>query len=156
MLGERYKVNWQLEAKTGATTRTTLGTLAQLWAGPFDVAVISLGVNDVSRGVFMKKWLRQQAHLIDLLTTQFGVTKVLVSGLPPMGHFPLLPNPLRWVLGRQAQRFDRVLAAMIAARPSCEYVQLDLPLAPEYAAEDGFHPSPTAYALWAKMLAERL
>lgn len=155
-LSDHHTVRWHLIAQTGATTASTLKRLSQHNGQQFDVVVLSLGVNDVTHGVFLRKWLRQQSELYDLLARQFSAQKIIISGLPPMRHFPLLPQPLRWVIGRQAERFDTRLAAMITARPNCEYVPLDLPFDPQMMAKDGFHPAPPAYARWATLLADRI
>ena len=51
---------------------------------PFDVIAISLGVNDVTRGVDLTTWLSQQEQLLALLTSKFGAKTIFVSGMPPM------------------------------------------------------------------------
>ena len=156
LLAERHRVEWQLVARTGATTKDAIARLAALPRRRFDVAVVALGVNDVTANVPLMLWLRRQERLFDLLETEFGVGRIYVSGLPPMKHFPLLPQPLRWVLGRAADRYDSALARMVEGRPSCTHIRFDLPFDPEMMARDGFHPGPEAYALWARMLERRI
>ena len=114
---------------------------------------MALGVNDTTRGLTLRSWLRLQNQLLDQLHTRFGARMIYVSGLPPMGHFPLLPHPLRWVLGRQSQRFDLALQGLLAARPNCRYVTTDLQLDRKLMAQDGFHPGPEVYSAWADVLA---
>ncbi|PIE13419.1 MAG: GDSL family lipase [Rhodobacterales bacterium] len=155
-LGRHYRVFWQLEAATGATTRATLNRLRTLTEGEFDVAVLALGVNDVTRGVRLKHWVQDHAALADLLRNRFGVRRILVSGLPPMGQFPLLPQPLRRILGQTAQRFDTALAAHCARSPGITHLPFTLPFRPDYIARDGFHPSEGAYTLWADMVAGKI
>ena len=48
--------------------------------------------------------------LADLVRLR-GARLLIRSGLPPMDRFPLLPRPLRDVLGAQARAFDAALAA---------------------------------------------
>jgi lysophospholipase L1-like esterase len=156
LLAATHRVEWQLVARTGATTRETLERIAALPRRRFDLAVLALGVNDVTRSVPLASWLRRQARLYDLLEMEFGVRRVLISGLPPMRHFPLLPQPLRWVLGRTAERFDGALAELAAGRAGCEHIRFDLPFDAAMMARDGFHPGPEAYALWARMLGRRI
>ena len=91
-----------------------------------------------------------------LLRARFGVTRIIASGLPPMAQFPLLPDPLAWVLSRHAARLDATLAGLAAGNPALEHVPLSLPFAPEYVSRDGFHPGALAYDRWAGMLAGRL
>jgi len=51
MLASDFKVTYRVEARTGARTEHTLRRLGRLPSGAYDVAVISLGVNDITGGV---------------------------------------------------------------------------------------------------------
>lgn len=151
-LGRFHTLEWRLLAQTGATTATTLDRLAAEPGQDFDLAIVALGVNDVTRAVPLELWLRRQKRLHALLQQKFGVRQIYLSGLPPMGHFPLLPQPLRWILGRQASRFDRNLARLAALAPDLVHVPLDFDMDPGQMAPDGFHPGPDIYAGWARAL----
>lgn len=72
-----------------------------------------------------------------------------------MSRFPLLPQPLRWVLARQAKRFDRGLRRWIARTPDLAHMTLEI-AGPEQMAEDGFHPNAIIYALWADVAVEAM
>lgn len=147
-------VTWKLEAKIGATTRESLAKVRQFPEGVFDVALLVHGVNDTTRFRSANQFRAQQNALIERLRTRHGVQHFVLSGLPPMQHFPLLPQPLRWILGCHAARLDTVLAEIAAAREDCVHLALDLPYEPRFVARDGFHPSEEAYAEWARHLAE--
>ncbi|WP_368186011.1 SGNH/GDSL hydrolase family protein [Aestuariibius sp. HNIBRBA575] len=155
-LSQSMHVTWQLEAKTGATTPSTLQHLQHLDPDHFDVALIVLGVNDVTRNASLRPWIAQQNRLRALLRAKFGVQHILVNDLPPMGRFPLLPTPLRQILGQDAARLGRALAANVAKEPDVTFVPITVPYAPKYIAKDGFHPSKAAYDLWADMLAPQI
>ncbi len=155
-LSENFTVEWQLEARTGADTRAALKHLQSIPAQPFDVVVTSLGVNDVTGGRFLPRWLDEQRALQILLVQKFQARCILVSGVPPMGHFPLLPRPLRWVLGRRAARFDTYLSRLCAQAPQVTHLPFDGPVAPELMARDGFHPGPQAYGEWAGALVRHI
>ncbi len=148
-------ITWQLEARTGATTASTLRHLDRLEGQRFDTALIVLGVNDVTHMVPLRRLLALRSSLYDRLQHGFGVQRIVLSGLPPMGHFPLLPQPLRWVLGRQALRFDAALARQAQALGH-SYLCHDIKFGPDLMAQDGFHPGPAGYRLWAKRLAPHL
>lgn len=153
-LQARVTLHWQLEASTGATTAAALKRLQSLdMQHEFDTALVVLGVNDVTRNVPVTRWIARQRALHDLLRRRFGVRRIVASGLPPMGHFPLLPQPLRWTLGHSAARLDAALAQLAAGSPDLVHLPLSLPYRPEYVAADGYHPSEAAYAHWADMLA---
>jgi len=148
-LQSRFTVDYRLLAATGSRTGDVLGWLQDMPAFGADVVVVALGVNDVTKGVSLRRWLRQQSALLDRLVHDFGVKYVIVSGLPPMRDFPLLPQPLRWVLGRQAARFDKALHAMVAGRRDATSITIDMRLDRDNMSEDGFHPGPLVYAAWA-------
>lgn len=150
----RMTVHYELVAQTGAKTSEVLGWLDTLPPAHYDVAVTALGVNDVTKGVSLRKWLAQQSNLFDRLIAQFSVRRVIVSGLPPVGQFPLLPHPLRWVLGRQAARFDRHLHQLASQKRDCIALQFNLGLDETNMSEDGFHPGPKVYAVWAEEVAQ--
>ncbi|WP_298937308.1 SGNH/GDSL hydrolase family protein [uncultured Ruegeria sp.] len=154
-LAKHHSVEWRLEATTGHTTEDTINRLQSL-QGRFDVVVTALGVNDVTRAVTRKQFVERQTRLVDVLTCTFGARRVVVTAVPQMGRFPALPQPLAWVLGRQAARLDHGLRQVADACPRVRHLTLDLPDDPALAAPDGYHPSPKTYALWAEEAARLL
>ena len=156
LLAAQFTIHWHLDALIGATTRSTLARLSDARPQPLDVVITALGVNDVTRLIPAARWVRQQAALFDRIQTLYHPRQIYVTGMAPLGHFPLLPDPLRWTLGRHADRLERHRKPMIAARPDCTLVPFDLPLDPALMATDGFHPGPTIYAHWAKEMASRI
>jgi len=152
-----FDLHWRLEARAGATSASTIAALKELPPDAFDAAVLALGVNDVTRQVPLKRWLAAQDALWMLLQSRFGVRHAYLSGVPPLGRFPLLPNPLRAVLGARAAQFDAALAAQAADRPALRHLPFDSALlTPALMAADGFHPGPGIYRHWAAQLAEAI
>jgi lysophospholipase L1-like esterase len=150
-------VVWQVVARTGDTTHDSLRAVASMKLHPADVMVTALGLNDMVAQVTPKQWLQRLDKLDRMAARRAGVRHVVHSGIPPVHSFPLLPNPLRWVLGMDAQNYNRGLAKWIKHWP--ERWWLPLPFENELGtdsvlmAEDGFHPGPAVYALWAEQLA---
>jgi len=155
-LSTRYRVTWRLEARTGHTTKDRLKRLDRLGSDRFDVAVVALGVNDVTQAVPLTTWLDRQSQLVHRLRHEYDARLICLSGLPPLGAFPLLPQPLRWVLGRQAARFDWHLKRLAASQTGVTVTPMDFDLSVDHMAEDGFHPGPTVYSDWAEMLAQQI
>ncbi len=153
-LQDHARITYDLVAMTGAKTADVLSWVNDLPAAEYDVVVTALGVNDVTKGVSLRKWLRQQTALFDRLSARCGGPLIIASGLPPIGQFPLLPHPLRWVLGRQAARFDRHLHRLAAARSDCVALRFNMGLDETNMSPDGFHPGPTVYARWADEVAQ--
>jgi len=152
ILAKNRTLHWHLQAATGATSASALASLDALPPQSFDAAIVVLGVNDVTRTIPLSRFLARRRAIHALLRSRFGIPHIIASGLPPMGHFPLLPQPLRWTLGQTARRFDTALARLCTEDSGCTHLPLDLPFAPEFVAPDGFHPSEAAYAKWAIML----
>lgn len=155
-LSDRFRVEWQLVARTGATSADAMEMLKATPSGPVDAAVIALGVNDVTGMVPLPRWLSQQRAIVTHLKQARGTRIICTSALPPMGHFPLLPNPLRWVLGKQAQRLQEARTRHFNGDPAVRPVTFDLPLDPRLMAPDGYHPSPETYRIWAQRLADEI
>ncbi|MDE4132368.1 SGNH/GDSL hydrolase family protein [Phaeobacter sp. QD34_3] len=155
-LASRWQVHWRLEATTGHATADTLRRLSELPTQSFDIAILALGVNDVTSAVSRGRFTRHQRQLAELLADRFAVRQILACGVPQMEHFPALPQPLAWALGRQAQRLDLGLAELSRQIDGFHHLPFDLPSDPELAAEDGYHPNPKAYALWAERLAQEI
>lgn len=153
-LADDFQLSWQLEALTGRTTLQALEHLHGVSAQPFDVVVISLGVNDITAGVSARRWIARLSALTDLLVARFQVRQVLFSPVPPMHLFPALPQPLRGYLGSRARHFNRVLATHVDGDARCALVRTDL--TGLTTASDGFHPGADAYAAWADALARHI
>jgi len=155
-VSQTHRVAWRLNAVSGATTAATLARLTQEETGPFDMAVLALGVNDITKGASLRRWLGQQRVLCERLQRDFGCGHVFVSGLPPIGSFPLLPDPLRWVLAEQGRRWDRALISMLEGMAGCHHVKAADSLEPHQMAEDGFHPGGEVYEMWVDAILKQM
>ncbi len=152
-------VHWRLIAQTGLTS---IGLLNLLLAQPlprFDIAVVIVGVNDITNNVPIGHALRARNRIIRLLRADTGVKHILFPGLPAVERFPLLPQPLAWYGGAQARRNNDLQArwATHARRAAfVSHVPMDGFTHPKLMAEDGFHPSPMLYSMVAAHFAEHL
>ena len=153
-LAPALRVSWKLVATSGLTSAEVLKLLEAEPEQRFDVVVTSTGVNDVTGSTGRAQWLAVQRRLVELLQGRFQARHILLSSLPPMHHFPALPQPLRWYLGLRARRFNRDLRHWAQHHDGCEFAPIDFPANPALAASDGFHPGAEAYALWASQLAK--
>lgn len=155
-LGTAREVHWHLIAATGATTTDTLARISAGPLPPADAVLLVLGVNDVTRGGPRRIWRRTHAKLRALLRARSGARALYITAIPPLGAFPLLPDPLRWLLGRRATRFDATLRADTQAEGGTTYIPFPDALDPADMAQDGFHPGPRIYAAWAHEIARRI
>lgn len=148
-LAEDYQVAWKLWARSGLDSQGLLELLEQHAPESFDVALLSIGVNDVTSTLAVDQWLARQRRLMALLCDKFAVRQVVLSPLPPMHLFPALPQPLRWFLGFRARRFNAHLADLAERVDQCTMLTTPLAPAPGLMASDGFHPGPLLYRQWA-------
>lgn len=153
ILSQYCRIEWQLLAKTGATTESSVRALHKLPSGKVDVAVTVLGVNDVTSVTGASKWLTNQTELRNTLRSRFDTGHIVVCGLPPISGFPALPQPLRWYLGSKARRLSELLQRSVANDDGVRYFPVDFCQDATLMASDGFHPGPVIYAEWGKRLA---
>jgi lysophospholipase L1-like esterase len=148
------RVRWQLVAESGITTVQALALLKQAAPAPAEVAIVVLGVNDVIDQVPSHRAVQQRAELVDWLREHTSVRHVVFAPLPPVHRFPLLPQPLRHVMGRDALRHDAAVARWAATREDVSHVPIDYALGAEHMADDGFHPGEPVYRACGEALAE--
>ena len=150
------RVEWHLVARTGLASADAQALLEQ--AGPLecDVAVVVLGVNDVIAQVPSQRAVAERSRLADWLLANTGARHVCFSSLPPMHQFPLLPQPLRWIAGRDACRLDSAWSRWAASRDDVSHVSIAIDLAPDAMAADGFHPGEPVYRVCALALARHV
>ena len=155
-LAGHFSVHWSLDALTGATTRSTLQRLQGGTPEKTDIVVVALGVNDITRLIPVSRWMALQMALTHRIRTLYQPQQIYLSGIPPMGDFPMLPNPLRWTLGRQAAAFDRAMRQRAEDLVDLHYLPFEMALTPDLMATDGFHPNTDGYALWAERVAKEI
>ncbi len=151
-LASGRRVQWEVAARSGDTVADLLARIDAIPARPVDLVVLCIGVNDAKNGVREYLWRRRMLRLLDLIEERFQPRVICLSGLPPVGQFPLLPMPLRWVMDRRVARFDRGLARIATDRDRCVHVPLEVRIEPHLMASDGFHAGPAMYDVWAGML----
>ena len=145
-------VEWTLRARSGLTTRGVHGLLLAEPPPACDIAVVVSGVNDVVGQVRSGRALADRAALADGLLQAGLARHVVFAPLPPIHRFPLLPEPLRRVLGDDALRHDRDLAAWAAGRSDVSHVEIALELHAGVMATDGFHPGEAVYRICGEAL----
>jgi lysophospholipase L1-like esterase len=156
-LKEHFDVRWALLARTGAQTQDLIPMLTDAKLNSsYDIIITSLGVNDVTSLQRSKSWLNEQVKLHQFCIHNFNAKHIIVSGMPPMHKFPLLPQPLRWIVGSRAKAFDRMQASEIKKFANKSYAALNFDLDETAMAKDGFHPGAPIYKAWAKALSERV
>lgn len=152
-------VHWHLIAQTGLTSIGLLDLLNSQTLPAVDVAVVIVGVNDITNNVAAGHALRARSRIVRMLRASTGVQHILFPGLPAVERFPLLPQPLAWYGGAEARRNNDLQArwaAHVRRAAFVSHVPMDGFTHPQLMAEDGFHPSPILYSMVATHFAEHL
>lgn len=149
-------VQWTSQGRNGARTRDLLAWEDGAHWREADLLVISNGLNDVTSLMSMQPWLAEKLSLYARLRELAPTALIAQLGLPPLGHFPALPQPLRWVMGQRARAFDERLEGQMASLPGMIYLPFRAAPDASLFAADGYHPGPEAVAIWAASLAQDL
>jgi lysophospholipase L1-like esterase len=152
------RVRLSTKAIVGATSRGVSGQVdAMFVAGPPpDAAVMMLGANDVTALNGISQSARRLASAVRKLRTRGAV--VVVGTCPDLGVIAAIPQPLRSLAHSRGLQLARAQAAAVKAEggipvPLASLLSRQFRAAPELMfSADGFHPSPTAYALAAEQL----
>jgi len=149
-------VSWRACGMNGATAREALAQIIpQLPPQRVDIALVALGVNDTTAFRPVGTWRRDLRNVVAALDARCKPRVIVLSGLPPVAHFPALPQPLRWVMGLKAATLDQAARALAPTMPRTHYVPLELDTHDRsMMASDGYHPSLKGCAAWAHLLAE--
>ncbi|MBS1195606.1 MAG: family lipase [Actinobacteria bacterium] len=129
------------------------GQLAAALALRPDIAVVSVGGNDVIRGASRPQFAAALGHIVGRL--EEASRAVLLIGVGDLGAIPRLPPALRPLLGARSAQLDRVAARVAAAHPRTVKTIARgprVPFAPGEAAmfaADMFHASAVGHALMA-------
>jgi len=150
------RVSWTAKGESGVTSRYIARRMLPRVADKtenlsFDAILVSAGVNDVISLHSLGRWRRDIEALLTALTGRWPETVIAFSGLPPMHHFPALPQPLRAVFGMRARDFDQALREILQRYPQAIHIPLDFEARPGSFSNDGFHPSERSYAEFGAM-----
>ena len=139
-------VAWRAVGRAGATSTEVLNDFgAAAVAAHFDLAVVLVGWNDALQLASNRTLAHSLGALLDRLRDGSPEARLVVVGPPRFAVFGILPNPLRWALGRHAAGLARASARVAHAHGAV--------VAPGFAphpdehelAADRFHPNGPGY-----------
>jgi lysophospholipase L1-like esterase len=109
-------------------------------------------VNDTTHFTSLARWRRELLAIVGALRRRCS-GPIVLAGVPPLGRFTALPQPLRAWLGLRARILDAALREAIAADADVCHLPTP-PLEPRHLARDGYHPSADGAAAWAQLLVQ--
>lgn len=148
-------VRWRALGKNGITAAGARTVLVQrLGRDPQDTVVLVLGVNDTLALRRPGRWTRDLRQLVVAVRERAGPAPAFLAAVPPLGEFPVFPPPLRAVLGVRARVLDHAAARLARRLPDVWHIPLSgRRLGQDFFCNDGLHPSPVGYQIWAERLA---
>jgi lysophospholipase L1-like esterase len=147
-------IAWRACGKNGITAREAMEQLIPtIPAEPVDLAFVAFGVNDSTAFHSVARWRKDLGDVLDALEARCAPRLTVLSGVPPLGHFPALPQPLRWIMGLKAQTLDHAALQLASTRSRTRHVPMLLDTGnASLMAHDGYHPSAKGCAAWAQLL----
>jgi lysophospholipase L1-like esterase len=149
-------VSWRLVAESGLTSEGLRYRLMRAQLHSADVAVVVVGVNDITKDVPLAFAIRQRSQIADWLQIHAGVRHVVFPSLPELETFPAFPKPLAWYAGLAARRSNRAQARWAAQHGGVTHLVMDGVARADLFCDDGFHPAPALYARVADRIANHI
>jgi lysophospholipase L1-like esterase len=151
------EINWHASGTIGAgARRVRRDAVPQLPPQPFDVILVSVGVNDVLKLERRGRFRRQLLKLIRDLRRHSPQAVIGYIGLMPLDKFPRLRRPLRWIVGYRVRSFDDVARAALARVPNAIHIPVPFSPRADMFSDDGLHPSETSQRRLAKIITRAL
>lgn len=148
------EINWRAAGMIGAgARRVRRDVVPALPPQRFDAILVSVGVNDVLKLERSGRFRRQLLKLIRDLRTHSPDAVIAYLGLPPLGDFPKLKRPLRWIVGYRVRKFDAVAREALTRMPDVLHIPVRFSPRLDMFSNDGLHPSETSQRRLAKIIA---
>ena len=115
-------VCWHALGESGITARETLRRLVpHLPEAEMDLIVVGLGGNDTFKVNSPKRWRRDMTKIIETLREKYPNAAILMANSPRVVDFPILPQPLKFVLWRVSRLQHAVGKSLSEAKENVFY-----------------------------------
>ncbi len=151
-LETKKSVRWHALGESGITARETLQRLIpHLPDTEMDLVVVGLGGNDTFKVNSPERWRRDMTKIIETLKKKYPNAAILLANSPRVIDFPVLPQPLKFVLWRVSRLQHAVGKSLANAEENVFYFD-EAEAVDERFFSDGVHPSEYGYALWSEAM----
>jgi lysophospholipase L1-like esterase len=150
-------VEWEAHGISGADARQILADLVPaLGPLPADAMIVSVGVNDVTSLSSIRAWKWHLRALVAALRAHSPDAVIVVAGIPPLRIFPLIPEPLRSLIGLRGETLDRVMGDLLREHAGVLHTPVVFKIHSGSFCADGFHPSEQSYVEFGQAMAARI
>ncbi|HET9033840.1 MAG TPA: hypothetical protein VFN25_13175, partial [Dokdonella sp.] len=104
----------------------------------------------------IRAWRKRVLALAMALRSHSPDAVIVFAGMPPLRSFPLIPEPLRWLIGFRGETLDAVMHAALKECPGVFHVQVEFEMREDSFCADGFHPSEQSYVVFGEAMAESI
>lgn len=149
-------VEWQVIGKSGITVAETIAELVpKIPAENFDYILLALCGNEVLKLRSPRTFRRDMLKLFDILLAANPQATVFVTNAPAVRLSPVLPHPIKFILGHLSALHDKNIRQFSAPLPQILYFPQPNEVVEDFFA-DGIHPSEKGYTLWSEKMIETL
>lgn len=148
-------LHWKILAESGIKIAEMNELIKRQSFLEADVILIAIGGNDIFKLTPSWKWELSIKHCVSLIQEKSQHPLIIFSTVPPVGHFPAIPHPLKLVYGLWANLLQDSMNRILNSDLEAYLLIEDFPKSRAFFLEDGVHPSPLAYRLWAEALARQ-
>lgn len=148
-------VEYFVIGKNGVTARRTIDELVPLIPDGeiFDYIMLGVGGNDVLKLSSPRSWRRGALELLALMREKYPDSTVFMTNAPAVHLSPVLPQPLKFLLGNLSALHDKNAKEFTAQMKNVFYFHRPDDITEGFFA-DGIHPSEQGYTDWSRRMIE--
>ncbi len=113
--------------------------------------MVGLGGNDVFKLSSPRKWRRDMTRLLEILQAKNPGAKIFITNAPAVRLSPVLPQPIKFLLGHLSALHDRNTKEFTRAMENVFYFHQPTEVIEGFFA-DGLHPSEKGYDVWSEAI----
>ena len=155
-LGEKINksVEWHVVGRSGITIKETIDELVpQIPNEKFDYILLALCGNEVLKLRSPISFRRDMTKLLNILREKNADATFFITNAPAVRLSPVLPNPVKFILGQLSALHDANAREFTAEMPKVFYFHQPTEVPQDFWA-DGIHPSEKGYTAWSKRMVE--
>jgi lysophospholipase L1-like esterase len=147
-------VDWHVIGRSGITVAETIDELVpRIPDEQFDYVLIALCGNEVLKLRSPRTFRRDMKKLLGILRDKNPDAKFFITNAPAVRLSPVLPFPIKFVLGHLSALHDKNAKEFTAEMKNVFYFHQPTQV-PENFFADGIHPSEMGYAVWSERMIE--